>query len=222
MLLLSISASTWHSFPKAWDRSQFLKSLGVNSNDLKTAKPNVNSIKEPSGLESSNDEIIHKEQQRSLMESTGQPLWKSEDSVPVERIQIRSSVGETKVDVKQLKSSGNQLAEKVHKEAKENQRVRELVDIISALCAQQRETETSLEEIVTVMGEIDRKWRIQQKEIEKERRREKRKFQKTLNRRDVDIIKIREELKRERSLREMAEDKARRAEETAHAGILSS
>lgn len=126
-------------------------------------------------------------------------LWKSEEIV------VGGSRQEGSVTEQAVTDSGT---------------VEELLEIISALCAHQKEIEASVDEAAVVMGELERQKRMELRGIEKVRRQDKRRYEKEMKRRDVELLKLREELKRERCLREIAEGGVKRAEEGAKAGTL--
>lgn len=207
--LLVLAASTWHSFPNGWDKSKFLQSLGVKPVEPRNVKPRDKSIPSSGqGKENIPNSFSAGNIARLALEvdDGAKPLWKS-DETPIDRKQIPTQV--TSVDDE----------ERAAKEAKDAEQMAELVSIISALCEQQKETEAGLEEVTVVIGDLERRWRSEKREMEKERRRERRQYEENIKRRDADVMKIREELKRERCLREMAESRVKRAEEVAKAGM---
>jgi hypothetical protein len=167
------------------------------------------------------------------------PLWRSDGSYPVgERRQVSeeepSTLNQT-VFITQVPSSSSSLSTHSPSAGSATEtvptlesgtmpiigekEVTALMDIVTALCVQQKENEASLEEVTVVMGELERKWRSEQRENEKERRQARRHYEENMKKRDVEIMRMREELKRERCLREMAEDRVKRAEDVAKAGI---
>ncbi|ELR16293.1 uncharacterized protein ACA1_202760 [Acanthamoeba castellanii str. Neff] len=244
--------STWHSFPKSWDKSRFLASLGVAPlSDAKgTAIPRGRSDNQPprraggrganpgaaaTAAAADGDDV-------SDSDSDGQPvgraygrgpLWKSDGSRPIgverrhpagdddeaslnQTVFITPIAAQSSAAAIEAAAAAAKAAEaQAEVEAKE---MTALMEIVTALCVQQKENEASLEEVTVVMGELERKWRAEQRENEKERRQARRHYEDNMKKRDAEIMRMREELKRERCLREMAEDRVKRADDAAKAG----